>query len=175
MDCNTPDFPVLHYFLEFAQIHVPRSQWCHLTISFSVVPFPPTLNLSQPQGLFQWVSSLHQVAKVLKLPHQSFQWIFRVDFLQDWLAGYPRCPRFWMLAATFLIRTCRKGQQHFNSVYLEEWRHPDGQISIYHLQVGNGFLLRWAWKLGNKRFAWNPSQVFWVTDSNFPGKSFRGS
>ena len=41
-------------------------------------PFPPTFNLSQHQGLFQWVSSLHQVAKVLEfqLQHQSFQWIF---------------------------------------------------------------------------------------------------
>ena len=46
-------------------------------------PFPPTLNLSQHQGLFQWISSSHQVAKVLELKHQhqSFQWIFRTDFL----------------------------------------------------------------------------------------------
>ena len=46
-------------------------------------PFPPTFNLSQHQGLFQWVSSLHQVAKVLgfQLQHQSFQWIFKTDIL----------------------------------------------------------------------------------------------
>ena len=46
-------------------------------------PSPPTLNLSQHQGLFQWVSSWQQVAKVLEfqLQHQSFQWIFRIDFL----------------------------------------------------------------------------------------------
>ena len=46
-------------------------------------PSPPALNLSQHQGLFQWVSSLHQVAKVLELQlhHQSFQWTLRVDFL----------------------------------------------------------------------------------------------
>ena len=43
--------------------------------------FPPPLNFSQHQGLFQWVDSLHRVAKVLELQHQSFQWIFRVDFL----------------------------------------------------------------------------------------------
>ena len=44
---------------------------------------PPAPNLSQHQGLFQWVSSSHQVAKVLEfqLQHQSFQWIFRTDFL----------------------------------------------------------------------------------------------
>ena len=43
----------------------------------------PALNLSEHKGLFQWVGSLHQVARVfeLQLQHQSFQWIFRVDFL----------------------------------------------------------------------------------------------
>ena len=46
-------------------------------------PSSPALNLSQHQALFQWVASLHQVAKVLELQlqHQSFPWIFRVDFL----------------------------------------------------------------------------------------------
>ena len=62
----------------------PLSWWCHPTVSSSVTPSPPALHLSQHQGLFQWVSSLYQVAKVLELQHQSFQWIFRVDFLQEW-------------------------------------------------------------------------------------------
>ena len=46
-------------------------------------PSPPALNLSKHQGLFRWVGSLHQVAKVLtlQLQHLSFQWTFRVDFL----------------------------------------------------------------------------------------------
>ena len=46
-------------------------------------PSPPTFNLSQHQGLFKWVSSSHQVAKILEfqLWHQSFQWTFRTDFL----------------------------------------------------------------------------------------------
>ena len=47
---------------------------CHHTL-------PPAFNLSQHQDLFQWVSPSHQVTKLLKLQHQSFQWIFRVDFL----------------------------------------------------------------------------------------------
>ena len=63
----------------------PLSWWCHPTISFSVIPFsspsPPAFNLSQHQDLFQWVSSSHLVAKVLEFQHQSFQWIFRTDFL----------------------------------------------------------------------------------------------
>ena len=59
----------------------PLSQWCHPTISSSVVPF--SFNLSQHQGVFKWVRSSHHVAKGLEfqLQHQSFQWIFRTDFL----------------------------------------------------------------------------------------------
>ena len=58
-------------------------------------PSPPTFNLSQHQGLFQWVSSLHQMAKVLEfqLQHRSFQWLFRTDFLQDGLMGSSWSPR----------------------------------------------------------------------------------
>ena len=57
----------------------PLSRWCHPTILSS--PPPPALNFSQHQGLFKWVSSSHQVAKVLEsqLQHRSFQWIFRTD------------------------------------------------------------------------------------------------
>ena len=60
----------------------PSSWWWHRTIS-TVTPSPPTFNLSQHQGLFQWVSSSHEVARVLELQlqHQSFQWIFRTHFL----------------------------------------------------------------------------------------------
>ena len=59
------------------------SQWCHPTISSSVVPSPPALNLSQHQDLFKWVSSSHQVVKILEfqLQHHSFQWIPRTDLL----------------------------------------------------------------------------------------------
>ena len=69
----------------------PLSFWCHPTISSSITPFSSTLNFSQNQSLSQWVSSLHQVAKVLEfqLQHQSFQWIVRADFLQDWLVWSP--------------------------------------------------------------------------------------
>ena len=84
MDCSTPGFPVLHYLLEFAQSNMSTESMMpsnHLILCY---PFsPPVLNLAQPQGLFQWVSFSHQVAKVLELQlqHQSFQWIFRVEFL----------------------------------------------------------------------------------------------
>ena len=76
-----PGIPVLHYLPEYAKIHahwVSDAIWLSHPLS---PPSLPMLNLSQHQGLFQWVSSPHQVAKVLELQHQSFQWIFRVDFL----------------------------------------------------------------------------------------------
>ena len=59
----------------------PLSWWSHPTISSSVTPSPPALNLSQHQGLFKWVNSSHQVAKILEfqLQHQSFQWTPRTD------------------------------------------------------------------------------------------------
>ena len=70
MDCSTPVFPVLHYLPEFAQIHAhwvsDAIQWSH---SLSP-PSPSAINLSQHQDLFQWVSSSHQVARVLELPLQ---------------------------------------------------------------------------------------------------------
>ena len=61
----------------------PLSQCCHPAISSSVIPFSSRLQSFQNQGLFQWVSSSHQAAKILEfqLQHQSFQWIFRADFL----------------------------------------------------------------------------------------------
>ena len=61
----------------------PLSQWCHPTISSSVVPFSSCPHLSQHQGLFKWVSSSHQVAKVLEfqLQHQSLQWTPKTDLL----------------------------------------------------------------------------------------------
>ena len=91
MNRSTPGLPVHHQLPEFTQTHVhwggDTIQPSHLLSSSS----PPAFNLSQHQGLFQWVSSLHQVAKVLEfqLQHQSVQWIFRTDFLEDWLVGSP--------------------------------------------------------------------------------------
>ena len=86
-----PGFPVLQCLLEFAQIYV---HWVGDAISPShhlPPPSPFAVNLSQHQSLFQWVGSSHQMAKVLELQRQqqSFQWIFRVDFLYDWLVWSP--------------------------------------------------------------------------------------
>ena len=119
MDCSTSGFPVLHYLLEFAQTHVC---WVSDAIQPSHLlspPSPPAVNLSQHQGLFQWVGFLHQVAKVLELQHHSFQWIFRVDFLWDWPVGSPCNPKnsqasifqhsaFFMVQISYLYMTTGK-------------------------------------------------------------------
>ena len=82
-DCSTPGLPVHHQLPEFTQIHAhwvsDAIQPSHHLLSSS----PPTFNLSQHQGLFKWVSSSHQVTKVLEfqLQHQSFQWTPRTDLL----------------------------------------------------------------------------------------------
>ena len=82
MNCSTPGSPVHHQLLELAQAHVHRVSDA-IQLSHPLSPSPPAFNLSQHQGPFQWVSSLHQVAKVLEfqLQHQSFQWIFRTHFI----------------------------------------------------------------------------------------------
>ena len=79
--------PIHHQLLELTQTHLHRTgnaiQPSHPLLS----PSPPAPNPSQHQGLFQWVNSSHEVAKVLEfqLQYQSFQWTFRTDFLQDGL------------------------------------------------------------------------------------------
>ena len=71
MDCSTPGFPVLHYLREFAQTHVHQVDKA-IQPSHPLLPSsPPAPNLSQLQGLFQWVGSLHQVAEVLELQHPT--------------------------------------------------------------------------------------------------------
>ena len=95
MNHSMPGLPVHHQFLESTQTHVHRltdpTQSSHPLSSLS----PPALNFSQHQGLFKWVSSLHQVAKILEfqLQHQSFQWTPRTDLLYYRLIGSPCSPR----------------------------------------------------------------------------------
>ena len=82
MDCSTPGFPVHHQLLELAQAHV---HWISDAIQPShplSSPSPPAFSLSQHQGLFQWIMSLHQLGK-----------LFRIEFLLDWLVWSPCYPR----------------------------------------------------------------------------------
>ena len=91
MNHSKPGLPVHHQLPEFTQTHVhgvgEAIQPSHPLSSHS----PPAPNPSQHQSLFQWVNSLHEVAKVLEfqLQHQSFQWTPRTDLLQSGLVGSP--------------------------------------------------------------------------------------
>ena len=125
MYCSTPGFPVHQQLPEFTLTHV---HW----VSDAIQPshplsstYPRAFNLSQHQSLFQWVSSFHQMQ--FQLQHQFFQWIFRSDFLQDWLnfiavqetlksllqhhsskASIPCCSAFFMLQLSYLHMTSGK-------------------------------------------------------------------
>ena len=92
---NRPEAEIVCVIQQFSWKRNATSQFFvdqglyHLLLKFEKVcsrllsPSPSTFNISQHQGLFKWVSSSHQVAKVLEfqLQHQSFQWIFRTNFL----------------------------------------------------------------------------------------------
>ena len=89
MNCSMLGFPVFHYLPEFAQTH---DHWISDAIQPShslSPPSPPAINLSQHQGLFQWVSSPHLVAKLLELQHQ----VTRGSWVGDWLRGWQ-----WLLS-----------------------------------------------------------------------------
>ena len=86
MDSSMPGLPVHHQLLELTQTH---AHWVRDAIQPShplSSPSPPAFNLSQHQGLFKWVPSSYQVAKVLEfqLQHQSFQWTLRAELLLGW-------------------------------------------------------------------------------------------
>ena len=87
MDCSMPGLPVPHHLLEFAQVHVLCNDDA-IQPSHPLTPsFPYAFDLSQHQGLSQWVSCLHQMTKILELQlqHHSFQWESGlISFKTDW-------------------------------------------------------------------------------------------
>ena len=83
MGYSTPGIPVPYCLLEFAQVHIHCISDAILPFHPLLPSFPSAFNLSHHRGLFQWVGSSHQGAKVLELQLQcqSFQRIFTTDFL----------------------------------------------------------------------------------------------
>ena len=85
MDCSMPGLPFHHLLPVFIETHV---HWVGYAIQPSHPPSffsSPTFNLSQHHGLFQWVSSSYQVAKVLELQHQpSNEYLRLISFMVDW-------------------------------------------------------------------------------------------
>ena len=128
MNCSMAESPVLYYLPEFAQTHV---HWVSDAIQPSHPLSPPSLdlNLSQHQGLFQWVSSSNQVAKVLEFQrqHQSFQWIFRTDFLEDGLVWSPCSPKDSQEASpTLYLRTSSSKESACQETWVQSlgWEDP---------------------------------------------------
>ena len=122
MDCRMPGFPVHHQLPELAQTHVHQVGDAIQPSYPLSSPSPSAFNLSQHHGLFQWVSSLNQVAKVLELQlqHQSLQWIFRIDsFRIDW---------FDLLA----VQGTLKSLQHHSSKTSILWRLAFFMIQLSH-------------------------------------------
>ena len=103
MNCSTPGLPVHHQLPEFTQTH---AHWVGDAIQPShplSSPPSPAPNPSQHQGLFQWVKSSNQVARVLEfqLQHQSFQWTPRTYLPQDGWVWSPCIPRdSWVFSNT---------------------------------------------------------------------------
>ena len=125
MDCSTPGFPVYHQLPELAQTHV-------CPVGDAIQPSHPLLspsllasNLSQNQDIFQWASFLLQVAKVLQLQLQSFQWMFRVDRI-DW---------FHLLAVQGTLKSLL---QHHNSKTSIIWCSAFFMVEHSHLYMTTG-------------------------------------
>ena len=129
MDCSTPGLPVHHQLPELVQTHV---HWVGDAILLShplSSPSPPAFNLSQHQGLFQWVSSSHQVAKVLEfqLQHQPLQCIFRIDFLavqgtlKSFLQHHSSKASILQCSAFFMVQLSHQGMTTGKTIALNRW------------------------------------------------------
>ena len=142
MNCRMPGLPVLHCLPEAAQTHV---HWFNDAIQPShslLPPSPPALNLSKHQSLFQWVSSSHQVTKVLELQlqYQSFQWIFRVDSLEDSLRtglisllskGLSRVSLSTTVSAFFMVQLSHPYMTTGKTIALTQWTFINKVMSLF--------------------------------------------
>ena len=171
VDCSMPGFSVLHYLLELAQIPV---HWVSDVIQPAHPLLPPfhfVFSLSQHQSLFQWVTSSNQVAKLLELRQQSFQWIFRVDFLQDRLVWFPCSPkdsqeftpapqfesitstlqlflRYWHITADKTIALTI--WTFVNRVMSLLFKTPSKFVTAFFPEHGCSHHLQWFWRPKNK-------------------------
>ena len=150
---------------------------------------PFAFKLSQHQGLFQWVSSSHQVTKVLvlQLQHQSFQWIFRVDFLYVWLvlavqgtlrsllqhhsseASVLWCSAFFMVQLLHPYMTTGKTIALTMETLLTKWVPGIQQKCLIHLQQMSEFVSSIQRNLlkardYNLHLLWTPQEVciLWI-------------
>ena len=146
MDCSMPGFPVLHHLPELAQTHV---HWVSDDIQTSrplSSPSPPAFNISQHQGLFQWVSSSHQVAKVLELqlqyqPYNEYSGLisFRIDWfdlvavqgtLKGLLQHHSSKASILQLSAFFIVQLSHPYMTTGKTTALTRWTFVDKVMSL---------------------------------------------
>ena len=124
----------------------PSSRWCHPTILSSVVPFSSCPQSFPASGSFKWVSSSHEVAKVLEfqLQHQSFQWITRTELLKDGLVESPCSPRdsqgllqhhsskasILLCSAFFIVQLSHPYMTTGKTIALTRWTFVDKAMSL---------------------------------------------
>ena len=122
----------------------PLTQWCHPTISSSAIPFSSIFNLSQHQGSFRWVSSLHQVVKVLEFNNSpSNEHPGLISFKINWLdlltvqgtlksllqhhsskASLPQCSAFFLVQLSHPYMTAGK------TIALTRWTFVGKVLSL---------------------------------------------
>ena len=102
----------------------PLSWWCHPTILYSVVLSHPAFDLSQHQGLFQCVSSLHQVAKVWELqlqPQSSNDYSGLIFFMIDW---FDLLAVQWTLKSLLQNHSSKASILQFSAFFMVQLSHP---------------------------------------------------
>ena len=170
MNHSTPGLPVHHKLLESTQTHVHRVgnaiQPSHPLLS----PSPPAPNPSHHQGLFQWVSSLHQVAKVLEfqLQHQSFQWTPNLRSPKtNILMLYSQI--LYLTQKLIIFSSELKNWKHFCELLKALWAlgtaplpHPHPHVPSRVLRPGLRRSPRWPYSLWLSAFVFPPSKL--ITD-----------
>ena len=129
MECSTPGFPVHHQIPEVTRIHVHWVSDAIKPLHPLSSPSLPAFNLSQHHGLSQRIRSSHEVTKLLELQlqHKFFQWIFRVDFLLDWL--------FDLLAVKGTLKSL---PQHHSSKASILWQSAFFMVKLSHSYMTTG-------------------------------------
>ena len=151
MDCSMPGFLVLHHLPEFAQTHVHWVDDAIQSSSSSVDPFSSCPQSFQHQGLFQWVGSLHQVAKVLELQHQSFRWIFK----ETWSSVNWFVIKFHLDCSVMCVSANQCSHFYYTRFWLTGWENRES-LALWNshqysqLFQAMGWFCSWPWQL------WSP-------------------
>ena len=142
------------------------SWWCHPTISSSVVPFSSCLQSFPASGSFlmSWLFQSGGQLLELQLQHQSFQWIFRVDFLYDWLVW---CPWFKSLTQDSKLQPCPRKKQWLTSHKFIQTKSKIHRLFTFQIKMeetadrqGEGWGIHCWWGLKLWSLFWNAS-IFW--------------